>query len=416
MRCAEKRTLKNNDPSIGKPDGAYAPSGAHRTSHSAGHQENPCANPSDDNHRCSAKRWREPSDYAVLFVGPHVRANDLVTPTPPLPEAPASSFPASLDWNNDLVRQWYYAQVPPRPSRKSLALAILLFLLTLCTCLVAGTQFAVAYAHNEAASISAFLRGFTLFYKNPAGLLAGLPFAATLLGILLAHELGHFFACRHHHLYASYPFFIPFPNLAGTFGAFIMIRSPMRTNRALFDVGASGPIVGFIFAIPALLYGVLHAKFVPELANPAHAELIYGTPLLLRLLEAAFHPHLSPDTLLLPPVGRAAWVALFVTSLNLIPVAQLDGGHILRSVSVRAHRLFSLLLPFGLFALGWLHFWEEGWYIWGALLLGMRFLRIPPVYDPAPLDAKRRLWAFLALIIFVLCFMPSPISVPQGSS
>ena len=222
------------------------------------------------------------------------------------------------------------------------------------------------------------------------------------------------FACRHHHLYASYPFFIPFPNLAGTFGAFIMIRSPMRTNRALFDVGASGPIVGFLFAIPALFYGVLHAKFVPQLANPANAELIYGTPVLLRLLEAVFHPRLSPDALLLPPVGRAAWVALFVTSLTLVPVAQLDGGHILRSLSVRAHRVFSLLIPVGLIVLGWLHFWE-GWYIWGALLLVMRFLRIPPVYDPAPLDAKRRFWAFLALIIFVLCFMPSPISIPPTS-
>lgn len=339
-----------------------------------------------------------------------------MTPTPPLPEAPPSSLANSPDWNNDLVRQWYYTQTPPRPSKKSLALAVVLFLLTLCTCLVAGTQFAVAYAHNEAASFREFFRSFMLFYKNPAGLLAGLPFAATLLGILLAHELGHFYACRHHHLYASYPFFIPFPNLVGTFGAFIMIRSPMRTNRALFDVGASGPVVGFLFTIPALFYGVLHAKFVPGLTNPARAEVIYGTPLMLRWLEAAFHPHVPPDALLLPPVGRAAWVALLVTSLNLIPVAQLDGGHILRSLSVRGHRISSLLLPFGLIALGWFHFWDGwGWYIWGTLLLIMSFLRIPPVYDPAPLDSTRRLWAFLALIIFVLCFMPSPILIPPTS-
>jgi membrane-associated protease RseP (regulator of RpoE activity) len=340
------------------------------------------------------------------------RANDLVTPTPPLPEAPSSSLADSLDWNNDLVRQWYYAQIPPRPSKKSLVLAVALFLLTLCTCLVAGTQFAVAYAQNKAVSIDELGRAFTLLYKNPAGLLAGLPFAATLLGILLAHELGHFFACRHHHLYASYPFFIPFPNLAGTFGAFIMIRSPMRTNRALFDVGASGPIVGFLFTIPALFYGVLHAKFVPGLANPKHVELIYGAPLLVRFLEAMLHPGISPDSLLLPPVGRAAWVALLVTALNLIPVAQLDGGHILRSLSVRAHRIFSILLPVGLIALGWL--WV-GWYVWGALLLVLRFLRIPPVYDPSPLDSARRFWAVLALIIFVLCFMPSPISFPTSS-
>ena len=335
-----------------------------------------------------------------------------MTPPSPLPEAPTSSLPASLDWNNELGRQWYYAQIPSRPSKKSLVLAVVLFFLTLCTCLVTGTQFAVAYAHNEAVSIDTLWWGFTLFYKNPAGLLVGLPFAATLLGILLAHELGHFFACRHHHLSASYPFFIPFPNLAGTFGAFIMIRSPMRTNRVLFDVGASGPIVGFIFAIPALVYGVLNAKIVAGLADPAHAKIIYGSPLLLRRLEGVFHPHLPPDALLLPPVGRAAWVALFVTSLNLVPVAQLDGGHILRSLSLRMHRIFSLLLPIGLIALGWL--WA-GWYVWGALLLVMRFLRIPPVYDPSPLDANRRLWAFLALIIFVLCFMPSPISIPPSS-
>jgi len=344
---------------------------------------------------------------------PVAAENIFVTPPPPVPEHPPS-VPVDADWSSDPVRQWYYAQIPPRPSVKSLVLAVLLFLLTLGTCLVAGTQFAVAYSHNEAVSFDELLRAFTLFYKHPAGLLTGLPFAATLLGILLAHELGHFFACRYHHLHATYPFFIPFPNLAGTFGAFILIRSPMRTNRALFDVGASGPIVGFVFAIPALVYGVMHARLVPGLANPAHAELIYGTPLLLHLLEAVFHRGISSDALLLPPIGRAAWVALFVTSLNLVPVAQLDGGHILRSLSGRAHRVLSLTLPIGLIALGWLHFWE-GWYIWGALLLVMRFLRIPPVYDPAPLDAKRRFVAFLALVVFLLCFMPSPISIPPSS-
>ena len=311
-------------------------------------------------------------------------------------------------------REWRYVPVPSRPTTKSLILAGILFFLTLCTCLVAGTQFAVAYAHDQAVSLDELLRAFTLFYKNPAGLATGLPFAATLLGILLAHELGHFFACRYHHLRASYPFFIPFPNLVGTFGAFILIRSPMRTNRALFDVGASGPLVGFVFAVPALVYGVLHAKLVPGLANPAHAELIYGTPLLLRLLDAVAHPGISPDALLLPPIGRAAWVALFVTSLNLVPAAQLDGGHILRSLNARAHRAMSLLLPIALIVLGWLHFWE-GWYIWGVLLLGMRFLRIAPVYDPVGLDAKRRFGALIALIVFVLCFMPSPILIPSTS-
>jgi len=156
-----------------------------------------------------------------------------------------------------------------------LILACILFLLTLCTCLVAGAQFATAYAQNEASSFDEFLRSFTLFYKHP---LAS-PQACLLLSLCSHsshHELGHFFACRYHLIRATYPFFVPFPNLNGTFGAFILIRSPILTNRALFDVGASGPLVGFVFAVPALVFGVLHAKLVPGLADPANAEVIYA--------------------------------------------------------------------------------------------------------------------------------------------
>ena len=146
---------------------------------------------------------------------------------------------------------------------RSLVLSSGLFVLTLVTSLIAGTHFAAAYAHNQAASLDAFIQTFRLVYRNPAALLAGFPFALTLLGILLAHELGHYFACRQHHIRASYPYFIPAPTLIGTFGAFILIRSPIRSMRALFDVGASGPLVGFLAALPAMSYGVLHAKVIP---------------------------------------------------------------------------------------------------------------------------------------------------------
>jgi membrane-associated protease RseP (regulator of RpoE activity) len=276
------------------------------------------------------------------------------------------------------------------------------------TCLVAGTHFAISFAHNQAASLDEFVGDFKLIYQHPASLAAGLPFALTLLTILLAHELGHFFACRHHHIRSSYPIFIPFPSIIGTFGAVILIRSPIRTNRALFDLGASGPLVGFVFALPALFYGVLHSKAVLGLADPAHADLLFGTPLLLRLLDAIFHPGVDPNLLLLPPIGRAAWVGLFVTGLNLLPAAQLDGGHILRSLSPRAHRFFTLFLPFGLAALGFFGKWN-GWYVWAVLLFAIRFFRISPVHDPAPLDPNRRLLAFLALLILILSFMPAPI-------
>ena len=327
--------------------------------------------------------------------------------TPPQENNPPP-IPINLDWRAIPYGPLPYTTVPPRPSLKSLYLAGVLFLLTLCTCLVAGTQFAVAYAQNQAVAFDKFVSAFTLFYRHPVALAAGLPFALTLLTILLAHELGHFFACRHHHIRSSYPFFIPFPSLMGTFGAFILIRSPIRTTRALFDVGASGPLVGFLLAVPALAYGVLHAKIVPGLDDTRTVDLAFGTPLLLRLFASVLHPDVHPGMLLLNPIGRAAWVGLFATSLNLLPAAQLDGGHILRSLGPRLHLYVSMLLPLALLSLGLFGFWQ-GWYVWGILLLGMRFLRIPPIYDPTPLDPLRRLGAFLALLVFLLCFMPAPL-------
>ena len=332
----------------------------------------------------------------------------------PLPENPPPSIPANLSWRAIPYGSSPYTTVPPRPSLKMLFIAGVLFFLTLCTCLVAGTQFAFAYAQNQAVSLDEFFKAFTLLYKHPSALSAGLPFALTLLTILLAHELGHFFACRHHHIRASYPFFIPFPSLMGTFGAFILIRSPIRTARALFDVGASGPLVGFILAVPALAYGVLHAKFVPGLDDTRNVDLAFGTPLLLRLFAGWLHPDISPGSLLLHPVGRAAWVGLFATSLNLLPAAQLDGGHIVRSLNARLHYFVSILLPLVLVALGLFGFWE-GWYIWGALLFGMRFLRIAPIYDPTPLDTPRFWGALFAFLVFLLCFMPAPLYISPTS-
>ena len=301
----------------------------------------------------------------------------------------------------------------PAPSRKSLVIACVLFLLTLCTCLAAGTQFATAYANNQAASLDEWVKAFTLFYKNPAGLAAGIPFAVTLLTILLAHELGHFFACRHHGIRASYPFFIPFPSLIGTFGAFILIRSAIRTRRALFDVGASGPLMGFVFAIPALIYGVAHAKFVPGIADPKQAEVIFGAPLALRAIASWLHPEAAVGQLLLHPVGRAAWVGLFATALNLLPGGQLDGGHILRSVSERLHRVVSWGLPAFLVVLGYVQHHRLLWYLWAAILFAINFLRVAPIHDRTPLNTWRRFGAAVSLALLILCFMAVPFVTPD---
>src|SRR5262249_1641692 len=154
-------------------------------------------------------------------------------------------------------------------------------------------------------------------------------------------------------------------SLIGTFGAFILIRSPIRTTRALFDVGASGPIVGFVFAVPALVYGVLHSHIAPGIAypDPNQNSVVFGTPLLLRMLDALIHPGVTPLSLLCPPVAGPGWAGFFATALNLLPAGQLDGGHILRSVNPRLHYFSSLLLPVALLPLG--RYWQ-GWYVWAA--------------------------------------------------
>ena len=212
----------------------------------------------------------------------------------------------------------------------------MLFAVTFFTCLAAGRQFAISFANGQAASITEWVVSLKLLYKDPTALVSGFPFAISLMLILLAHELGHYFACKHHAIRASYPYFIPAPTLIGTLGAFILMRSPIRSRRALFDVGASGPLVGFVVAIPILLYGVLHSRVVPAITSQ-DTDVVFGVPLALRLLAQRFFPGADPLTVLLHPVGRAAWVGLFATSLNLLPAGQLDGGHILRSVSPRLH-------------------------------------------------------------------------------
>ena len=319
--------------------------------------------------------------------------------------------PAYLDpspWRYTPSNSAYFEAIRPRPSTRSLFLAIALFLLTLVTSLLAGTHFAAAYAHNQAASLDAFVQTFRLLYRNPVALLSGLPFALTLLAILLVHELGHYFACQHHRIRASYPFFIPAPTLIGTFGAFILIRSQIRSLRALFDVGASGPLAGFIVAVPALAFGVLNAKVIPSLGTDGNADIVFGVPLILRLVAAVLQPNAHVSDLLLHPVGRAAWVGLFATALNLLPVGQLDGGHILRCISPWMHRWVSLLLPFALIGLFFLTGWQ-GWLLWAVILFALRFFRMAPIYDPTPLDPDRRFVAVIALVVFVLCFMPSPL-------
>ena len=300
------------------------------------------------------------------------------------------------------------AEPPPRlwkRQRRPLWLALILFLLTVLSTLAVGSEFARSYALDQE-PFSGDQNPLALMlipFEQPRLLLLGIPFSFTLLTILFAHEMGHYVACKIYGIDVSYPYFIPAPTLFGTFGAFIRIRSPITTRRALFDVGIAGPVAGFLLAVPAMAFAVATSKVVPGVEK--NAAILFGNPPLAHFFIALFHPHVNPNWVLLNPVGRAAWVGLFATALNLLPAWQLDGGHIIYSLASKSHQRISIIVGLALIAIGRM---SSLWYAWGVLvlILTLRF-RHPPVYDYwEPLDAPRRLWAVVALAMFLLCFTP----------
>jgi membrane-associated protease RseP (regulator of RpoE activity) len=301
----------------------------------------------------------------------------------------------------------YWQRREARRQRTSLAIAAVLFLLTLISTLAVGAQYAASYASWQSPDFEELFSTYAALLVHPRLLLAGAPFAFTLIGILLAHELGHFFACRYYGISASYPYFLPAPTLIGTLGAFIRIRSPIYNRKALFDVGLAGPVVGFLFAVPALAIAIFYSHVVP--ASDAHSSIVFGQPLVMRLLLAVLRPGVRPGDLLLHPVGRAAWVGLFATALNLLPGGQLDGGHILYSVASKYHRKVTLGVAFLLMPLG-LFYWR-GWILWSILLLAIGFRHPPLLNRWERLDRTRLFWAAVAVLIFILCFMPMPVMV-----
>jgi membrane-associated protease RseP (regulator of RpoE activity) len=241
-------------------------------------------------------------------------------------------------------------------------------------------------------------------------LTVGLQFSIPLLIILTCHELGHYLAARHHGLTATPPYFIPFPIPLlgiGTLGAVIRIKDPIRNKRQLLDVGAAGPIAGFLALLPFLAYGIVASEIGETPVEGNYLE--FAEPIVYNLLEAVFRPGIGPDvTLWLHPTGVAAWFGILITLLNMLPFAQLDGGHVSYALFGRLHRRMAWPLLGGLALLG---LWWPGWWLWVviALVLGPQH---PRLWDEEqPLDPRRRLIAWIALAIFVLSFMPEPIKL-----
>jgi membrane-associated protease RseP (regulator of RpoE activity) len=241
-------------------------------------------------------------------------------------------------------------------------------------------------------------------WSDPALLRLGLSFSLPVLIILFVHEMGHYLACRHYGLPSTLPYFLPLPAVLGTLGAFIRIRAPIRSKRELFDVGAAGPFAGFLALLPFLLYGVAMSRPAPLRLAAGASRLVPGQCLAMELASRIFHGPLGDGVALrLHPFALAAWFGLLATAINLLPLGQLDGGHILYAAAGRWQRRLALPLWLALALAGVL--WG-GWLLWCVAIFVMGLYH-PPVLDEAqPLDNRRRALAVVALVVLVLCFTP----------
>ena len=249
--------------------------------------------------------------------------------------------------------------------------------------------------------------------RTPWALIQGIPFSFTLLAILFTHEMGHYLTSRWHRVDASLPYFIPappfFPLPIGTFGAFIRMRSPIMDKRALLDIGASGPIAGFVVSLVAVALGLQYSQVVEA---EGLIGIGLGTPLIFQFISyLVIGPVGEGFDVLLHPVAFAGWIGLFITALNLIPIGQLDGGHVVYAILGKRHRTVSMAMIPILVMMG---YWGwPGWYLWAFLsfIIGIGH---PPTMNPhEELDTTRKLIGWTSLAMFILCFTPVPFYIQQ---
>lgn len=275
-------------------------------------------------------------------------------------------------------------------------LPAILFACTVLTTTAFGSALNDSFHEGQPLTLDTVLKGYHLLATFDRHLWSGLVFSVPLLVILLAHELGHYVECRRRNVDASLPYFLPSPSLFGTFGAFIRIRSPIYNRAALFDIGIAGPLAGFVTLLPLLVAGIALSKPV---AKPFPADFIsLGTPLTLALISELFYPHLPVSHLLLHPLAVAAWVGLFATALNLLPIGQLDGGHICYATAGEQwHRRLGFAF-LGLLLIAGFYYWA--WWLW-AMALFFFNRRHPLVYDSTPLSRGRLGLCCAALLILI---------------
>lgn len=262
---------------------------------------------------------------------------------------------------------------------------IILFLITLFTTTFAGSLF----SGKEPANFS--------------DLMSGLNFSIPLLIILLFHEFGHYLMSKKYHVDATLPYFIPAPSFIGTFGAIIKMKSIVRSKKALINIGATGPIAGFIVSLPFLFYGLAHS----ELTKVKTGAFVLGDSLVMKFATFIVWGTLPEGyDLILHPIAFAAWIGMFVTAMNLIPIGQLDGGHIIYAMFTKNFKKITFFALLVLLVLG-LTKWE-GWLIWAFLLfiLGKNHPPVEDIFEELPL--KEKFIGYISIVVFVVTFIPTP--------
>jgi hypothetical protein len=316
---------------------------------------------------------------------------------------------------------WELLLFEPARYRERWWLHALLFVVTLFSTTVAGSLLA---GYTPVGFIALPLWG-SWWLPVPVeldleALVPGLPFGLALVLILALHEAGHYFAAKHHSISVTPPFFIPFPpyvSIIGTLGAFIRLRSPVLNRNQLFDVGVAGPLVSFVASLPLLGWGVLNSQ-VMAVSNSTPTDFLVpfaserfwlgGSLAMSAMAKLVLGFSGTGHVLVLHPVAFAGWLGLFVTALNLLPISQLDGGHILYAAVGSRQKQFAWLFFLALLPLGYL--WA-GWWLWAALVFAIGRGRVwhPPVFDADQgLTRRRALVAAAAAVIFIVCFVPMP--------
>src|SRR4030043_2097383 len=266
-------------------------------------------------------------------------------------------------------------------TRKRLLLHLILFIITFLTTVLAG----------------ALQSGVNVF-EEPEKFHKGLPFAFTLMSILLAHELSHYIASKKHNIEATLPYFIPAPTLIGTFGAFIKMKSPVTTRKALLDIGISGPLAGFIVSVIVSVIGLYLSRVVP--VQETKDALSLGDSLLFATLSQLildYQP--GSEDVLLHPVAFAGWIGFFVTSLTLLPIGQLDGGHIAYGLFGRRSRVIFLI---AIVVMAFITvFYNPGWFLLLILIILFGFRHPPPIDDTTPLDWRRKIMGGVVFLVFL---------------